>query len=296
MTPLSKIAGSFAALAILLGHAAPAAAQPDQPSGSAVHGTAAGHEQPKPQRLVWSFAGAFGVYDKMQLRRGFQVYKEVCASCHSMKRVAFRNLSDPGGPRFSDEEVKALAESYRVKDGPNDKGEMYERPGRPSDYFPSPFANEQAARAAFSGAYPPDMSALAKARGYSAGFPTFLLDALPGLSYQEHGVDYMVALLGGYAEAPAGFTLGDGQYYNLYMHGNRIAMPPPLADGQVTYADGSPETAAHYAKDVAAFLMWAAEPRLEERKAIGLWVVSFLLVFAGLVYIAKRRIWAKIPH
>ena len=172
------------------------------------------HSQPKPPRQQWSFAGAFGHYDTAQLQRGFKVYKEVCSTCHSIQRLAFRNLAEKGGPEFSEAEAKALAESYKIKDGPNDAGEYFERPGRLSDRVPPPFPNEQAARAAFNGAYPPDMSVLAKARGYSRGFPLFLADALPGFSYQEHGVDYIVALLNGYADAPDGVELPAGQYYN----------------------------------------------------------------------------------
>ena len=256
---------------------------------------AAKHEE-KPQRHEWSFAGAFGRYDKAQLRRGFKVYKEVCATCHSLKMIAFRNLGEAGGPQFTPEEVAALAASYKIKDGPNDAGEYFERPGRPSDRFPPPFANEQAARAAMSGAYPPDMSVLAKARGYSRGFPTFLFDALPGFSYQEHGVDYIVSLMEGYADPPPNVTLPAGQFYDPYMPGRRLGMPPPLVDGVVTYEDGAPQSIDQYAKDVAAFLMWTAEPHLEARKKIGLAVVSFLLVFAALLYFTKRRIWSNVAH
>lgn len=253
------------------------------------------HEE-KPKRFDWSFAGVFGRYDKGQLRRGFKVYKEVCSSCHSIKMLAFRNLSQPGGPEFSEKEVEALAASYKVKDGPNAAGEYFDRPGRPSDRFPPPFANEQAARAALAGNYPPDMSVLAKARGYSRGFPLFLFDALPGFSYQEHGVDYIVSLMEGYEDTPPDVTLPDGQFYDPYMPGRRIGMPPPLSDGVVTYEDGAAETIDQYSKDVAAFMMWVAEPHLESRKRIGLGVVAFLLVFVGLLYFTKRKIWRDVPH
>lgn len=269
------------------------AAQRHEASDVGVRGVE--RHQATPPRQAWSFAGAFGRYDRAQLRRGFKVYKEVCASCHSLNLLAFRNLGEPGGLELPQAEVEALAASYKIKDGPNDAGDMFERPGRPSDRFPPPFPNEQAARAVFNGAYPPDMSVLAKARGYSRGFPTFLYDALPGFSYQEHGVDYIAALLGGYAEAPKELTLPAGQYYNIYMPDRRIAMPPPLVDGQVSY-DDAPATAAQYAKDVAAFMMWSAEPHLEERKAVGMRVISFLFVFAGLVYFTKRKIWADVEH
>jgi len=253
------------------------------------------HEE-TPRRYEWSFAGLFGRYDKPQLRRGFKVYKEVCASCHSIKLLAFRNLSEPGGPEFSTEEVVAIAANYKVKDGPNDAGDYFERPGRPSDQFPAPFANEQAARAALGGSYPPDMSVLAKARGYSRGFPTFLLDALPGFAYQEHGVDYIVSLMEGYSDPPPNTDLPPGQFYDPYMPGRRIGMPPPLVDGVVSYDDGAPQTIDQYAKDVAAFLMWSAEPHLDDRKRIGLAVLSFMVVFAGMLYFVKRRIWSNIAH
>jgi len=277
-----RLAVAVVAFGVALGFAAPAAAE--------------SHHELKPHRYDWSFAGAFGHYDQKQLRRGFKVYKEVCSACHSLKLLSFRNLGEEGGPRFSDAEVKEIAAGYKVKDGPNDAGEMFERPGRPSDLFPPPFANENAARAAFSGAYPPDMSVLAKGRGYSRGFPGFLLDALPGLSYQEHGVDYIVSLLEGYKDPPKEVTLGAGQYYDEYMAGARIGMPPPLADGAVTYDDGAPQTVDQYAKDVAAFLMWTAEPHLDKRKQVGLAAMSFLIVFAGLLYLVKKKIWADVQH
>lgn len=241
-------------------------------------------EHKKPPRQEWSFAGPFGKFDQAQLQRGFKVFREVCANCHSMKLVAFRDLAAPGGPGFSEEQAKALAAEYTVKDGPNDSGEMFERPGRLSDYFPPPFPNEQAARAVF-GAYPPDMSVLAKARTYERGFPLFLAD--PIIQYQEHGVDYIYALLTGY-------THDDDPNWDEYMPGHRIAMAKPLSDGAVDYGDGSPQTMEQYARDVSAFLMWTAEPHLEDRKRIGLGVLVYLAVFALLLYLVKRRIWAKV--
>ena len=265
------------------------------PSLASASETGGGHEE-RPRPYDWSFAGVFGRYDNAQLRRGFKIYREVCASCHSIRLLAFRNLAEPGGPELPQAEVGKLAASYKVKDGPNAAGDYFERPGRPSDAFPAPFANEQAARAALGGAYPPDMSVLAKARGYSRGFPTFLLDALPGFTYQEGGVDYIASLLQGYRDAPAGFTLGDGQYYNVYMPGRRIGMIPPLTDGAVKYEDGAPEKVEQYAKDVAAFLMWSAEPHLDDRKKVGLAVLAFLIVFATLLYFVKRSIWASVDH
>lgn len=247
-------------------------------------------EQLKPPRQEWSFSGPFGRYDQAQLQRGFQVFREVCSNCHSLKLIAFHNLADPGGPHFSEAQVKALAETYKIKDGPNESGEMFERPGRPSDYFPWNFPNEQAAQAAL-GAAPPDMSLLAKARSYERGFPLFLLD--PVIQYQEKGADYVYALLTGY-------TKEDDPTWNKYFPGHRIGMPKPLTDGLVDYQDGSPKTVEQYAKDVSAFLMWTAEPKLEERKKLGLGVIIFLLVYALLLYFAKRRIWsrpeAKVRH
>ncbi|HMK88834.1 MAG TPA: cytochrome c1 [Methylocystis sp.] len=259
-----------------------------------------GEKKPEPEErplaFPWSFAGVMGKYDQDQLRRGFKVYREVCSNCHSMQLVAFRSLGEPGGPGYSEAEVKSIAASYKIKDGPNDKGDYFERPGRPSDYFPPPFANEQAARAQLNGAYPPDMSVLAKARGYHRGFPTFLFDALPGLSYQEAGVDYIASLLQGYRDAPADVKLPDGQYYNVYMPGRRLGMVPPLSDGVVTYDDKTPQTVEQYAKDVAAFLMWTAEPHLDRRKSLGRGVLAFLVVFAALLYLVKREIWSTVEH
>jgi ubiquinol-cytochrome c reductase cytochrome c1 subunit len=240
-------------------------------------------EQPSPPPQRWSFAGPFGTYDRAQLQRGFQVYREVCSNCHSLKLVAFRNLADPGGPRFSEEQVKALAATYKIKDGPNDAGEMFERPGRPSDYFPWNFANEQAARSAL-GAVPPDMSLLAKARSYERGFPYFLIDFFT--QYQEQGPDYIYALLNGY-------TKDDDPDWDEYFPGHKTAMPKPLADGVVDYTDGSPKTVQQYAKDVTAFLMWTAEPKLERRKKLGMYVLGFLLVYALLLFAAKKKIWSR---
>jgi ubiquinol-cytochrome c reductase cytochrome b/c1 subunit len=257
-------------------------------------------ERVEPPALSWSFSGPFGTFDRAQLQRGYKVYKEVCASCHSASLVKFRNLSQPGGPEFSPGQVTALAATYQIKDGPNESGEMFERPGRAADPFPAPFPNEQAARAANGGAYPPDMSVLAKARTYERGFPRFVFDIFT--QYQEQGPDYIAALLTGYKDPPPeGVTLQPGQYYNTYMPGHLIAMPNVLNDGQVEFpkgADGQPqvpETAAQYAKDVTAFLMWAAEPHLEARKRIGLQVMLFLLIFGGLLYYTKKKVWSRMP-
>lgn len=251
----------------------------------------------KPPRLSWSFAGFFGKYDQAQLQRGFKVFREVCTNCHSAEKLAFRNLTEPGGPEFSEAQAKTLAESFKVKDGPNDAGDMFERPGRLSDYWPSPFPNENAARSANGGGLPPDMSVLAKARSYKRGFPWFVLDALPGIQYQEHGVDYIAALLQGYKdEPPHGVKLDAGQYWNDYMPGNRIAMPKPISDGQVDYSDGTPATLENYSKDVSAFLMWMAEPKLDVRKKTGFRVLAFMAILAGLLYASKKRLWSNVPH
>ena len=251
-----------------------------------------------PPRNDWSFSGPFGKYDETQLQRGFKVFHEVCSSCHSMNKLAFRNLSQEGGPGFSEAQVKALAATYKVKDGPNDSGDMFERPARPADLWPSPFPNKQTAQAANGGAYPPDFSVIAKARTYERGFPNFVFDIFT--QFQEQGVDYITALLHGYEEAPAGFTVPEGKYYNHYFPGHVIAMPPPLLDGQVTYEKGpdgkpqAPETVVQYAKDVSAFLMWVAEPHLEQRKEIAFKTLVFLLLFAGLLYFTKKKIWSNV--
>jgi ubiquinol-cytochrome c reductase cytochrome b/c1 subunit len=244
-----------------------------------------------PPSLKWSFAGPLGKFDQAQLQRGLKVYKEVCSACHGLSMVAFRNLADAGGPGYSVAQATAFASDYKVQDGPNDKGEMFERPGRPADYFPSPFPNEQAARASNGGAYPPDLSLIAKARGYERGFPQFVFDAF--IQFQEKGPNYIDALLQGYEEkAPAGFALPEGSYYNHIYPGHAIKMPKPISDGQVTYDDGSPATVQQYAKDVSAFLMWTAEPHLEARKRLGLQVMLFLIVLSGLLYFTKKKVWA----
>jgi len=249
-----------------------------------------------PEALPWSFAGFFGRFDTAQLQRGFQVYKDVCSNCHSLNYVAFRNLSQPGGPGFSEEEVKALAATYQIQDGPNDAGDMFERPGLPSDHFPSPFPNPQAAAAANGGAAPPDLSLMAKARGTARGPLWTILDFFT--QYQEGGPNYIHALLTGYGQTPPqGVAIPEGTYFNPFFNAAvSLKMPPPLSDGAVTYSDGSPETVDQYARDVAAFLMWAAEPQLDARKRIGFQVFIFLIVFAGLMYLTKKRVWASVAH
>jgi cytochrome c1 len=279
----SRIVGravELALAAVLAGFASQAFA-----AGEAEQGQPAGaHDAARPERQTWSFAGSFGKYDRAQLQRGLKVYREVCSNCHSLKLVAFRDLMDADGLGFSEAEAKALAEEYKIKDGPNDAGEMFERPGRLSDYFPWAFPNEQAARAAF-GAVPPDMSLLAKARTYERGFPLFLVD--PIIQYQERGVDYIYALLNGY-------TNEKDPNWNQYFPGHKIAMPNPLSGGVVDYTDGAPKTVRQYARDISAFLMWAAEPKLVERKRVGFRVLIYLAVFAVLLYLVKRKIWARL--
>jgi ubiquinol-cytochrome c reductase cytochrome b/c1 subunit len=256
-------------------------------AGSAFAADEQSHETPPPPRQKWSFSGPFGHYDKGQLQRGFKVYKEVCAVCHGLKYVAFRNLDALG---YSEGQIKAIASEYKIPDGPNDQGEMFERAGRPADYFPTPWPNENAARARYNGV-PPDFSVLAKARGYERGFPWFIFDMF--IQFQEHGVDYIHALMVGYKEKPpAGVTLPAGSFYNEYFPGHAIAMPPPLSDKRVDYTDGSPTTVDQYSKDVSAFMMWAAEPHLEARKRIGFQVMIFLLVLSGLLYFTKKKVWA----
>jgi ubiquinol-cytochrome c reductase cytochrome b/c1 subunit len=247
------------------------------------------HDTPMPPKNSWSFAGPFGKYDPAQLQRGFEVYREVCQVCHGLKLIAFHTLADPTGPAFTSAQAAAIAAEYQVPGEPDDQGEVKPRPGRLADLFPPPFPNDNAARARYN-AVPPDLSVIAKARGYERGFPRWLWDML--VQYQEHGVDYLTALLQGYEDKPpAGVTLPPANFYNKYFPGHGIAMPPPLTDGRVDYTDGSPTTVEQYAKDVSAFLMWAAEPHLDARKRIGLQVLAFLIVLSGLLYFTKKKVW-----
>ncbi len=247
----------------------------------------------KPTQEDWSFAGPFGTFDRAQLQRGLKVYKEVCSACHSLDLVAFRTLSALG---YSPAQIRTLAAEYTVQDGPNADGEMFERPAIASDYFPSPFPNTVAAAAANNGAAPPDFSLIAKARGVERGFPTFVFDIFT--QYAENGPDYIHSLLTGYDhEPPAGMQISEGTHYNpFFIGGKSLAMAKPLSDGQVTYEDGSPETVDQYSRDVSAFLMWAAEPHLEARKRTGFSVMVFLVLFAGLVYATKRKVWSDVQH
>jgi cytochrome c1 len=249
-------------------------------------------ETETPPRVKWSFAGMFGTYDRGQLQRGFKIYQEVCKACHGLTLLSFRNLAEPGGPGFTPAQAATVAADYEIDDGPNDQGQMFKRPGRVADHFPSPFPNDQAARQANNGVLPPDLSVIAKARTYERGFPWFVLDIFT--QYQEQGADYLVALLTGYEDPPQGFTLLPGLSYNRYFPGHGIGMPKILSDGQVSYSDGSPQTVDQYAKDITGFLMWAAEPHLEARKGIGFQVIIFLIVFAGLLYFTKKKVWSTV--
>lgn len=273
-------------------------------AGVAGSALAAGHPLPA-KEVHWSFDGPFGKFDQAQLQRGYKVYREVCSACHAMSLVSFRNLGDKGGP-FYDEKysakhgktsndnpyVKAIAKDYEVADIDSETGDAIKRPATPADRFPSPFANEAAARASNGGALPPDMSLLAMAR--------------------EEGPNHIYSILVGYKEPPAGLKIGPGQYYNPYMPGDLtsywsgdhkhvppggfIAMAPPLKAGQVTFDDGTPSTLDQQAKDVSAFLMWAAEPKMDERKQTGFAVILYLLLFSGLLYASYRTVWKNESH
>ncbi len=224
------------------------------------------------EKQQWSWLGVFGQYDKAQLKRGWQVYHDVCSNCHALKRVAYRNLGYLG---FTEDEIKAFAAEKQVTDGPNDQGEMFQRPARPSDRFVSPFPNDQAARVANGGGLPPDLSLMTKAR--------------------VGGPDYVYNLLVGFLDTPPeGHVMPDGMYYNKVFPGNNIAMPPPVSDDIVTYADGTKATKEQISKDVTAFLNWTAEPELDQRHSMGIKVIGFLIVLTALFYALKRRIWADV--
>ncbi|WP_175868993.1 cytochrome c1 [Bartonella gabonensis] len=240
-----------------------------------------------PKKQEWSFSGPFGFYDKAQLRRGLKVYKQVCSSCHGLKYVAFRHLKALG---YDQEQIKALAAQYEVRDGPNREGKNFKRLGGATDYFPSPFMQEEEGKFALNGTDPPDLSLMARARGVFLPFPALITDVLT--HYDTAGPDYITALLTGYQEAPKEVEIVDGYWYNPYfIAGNSLTMAPPLSDGVVTYEDGTPQTVEYYARDVSAFLMWAADPHMEIRKKTGFRVILFLIIFAGLIYILKNRIW-----
>ena len=222
----------------------------------------------------WSFKGYFGKFDRASLQRGYQVYTEVCSSCHSMKYLSYRNLAEEGGPEFSEDQAKAIAANFEVIDGPNDDGEMYTRQAKLSDKFVSPYQNNKEAMASNGGAYPPDMSVLVKAR--------------------SGGADYLYSLLLGYEDPPSNVTLDDGVYYNKYMYGNMIRMANPLSDGLVEYNDGTEASEKQMAKDVVTFLAWAAEPHLEARHKIGFKAIIYLIIITILVYLSMRKLWSRI--
>ena len=231
-------------------------------------------EETEPFKVDWSFKGITGKFDSASLQRGFQVYKEVCSSCPSLHSLSYRNLGEPGGPEFSEQEVKAIAASVEITDGPDDQGEMFTRPGRPADKFKDPYPNVKASTAANGGAYPPDMSVLVKAR--------------PG------GSNYIYSVLVGYEDPPEGVTLDDGVYYNKYMIGNKIKMSSPLSDEIVEYTDGTQASVDQMAKDVTTFLTWAAEPELEERHRTGVKVIIYLILLTTLVYLSMKKIWSRV--
>src|SRR5437868_14560106 len=236
-------------------------------------GTASAAEEAKLPSEHWSFDGVFGTYDRAALQRGFQVYKEVCAACHAVKHLYYRDLAELG---YGEDSIKGIAAQVQVTDGPNDQGEMFQRPGRPSDPMARPFANDQAARAANNGALPPDLSLITKAR--------------------EGGSDYIYAILTGFKDAPVGMKMNPNMYYDEYFAGHQIAMPPPLSPDQVKYADGTQGSVPQMAHDVVSFLSWAAEPTLDERHRMGFKVFLFLIVATGVFYAAKRKIWSRIDH
>lgn len=289
-----KIATIFAAALMSVGLAAPALAQEQKVNLGLQEG----------EKQHWSFAGPFGTFDKAQLQRGFQVFKEVCAGCHSARLLTFRNLADEGGPNFTEGQVKALAATYTINDPDADGGK---RPGLPSDAWPGPDQSPADLKASF-GLVPPDMSVLAKARSTEDKFPNWLFNYFT--TYSEGGPDYIHALLNGYlADVPAGvtdaqgasFKLPDGKFYNIYFPGHSIGMPPPLTDGSVQYAaaaDGTtvPLTVDQYSKDVGAYLMWMAEPHLDADKSAGFRVLAFLILFAVLMYLVKQRVWRHVEH
>ena len=221
----------------------------------------------------WSWKGFFGTYDRSAAQRGLKVYKEVCSGCHSMNLIAYRNLGDLG---FSEQQIKAIASDSLVEDGPNEDGDMFEREAIPSDRFANPYPNDNAARAANNGAYPPDLSLIVKAR--------------------PKGADYIHSLLLGYKDTPTDFKVPEGMWYNKYMEGHLIAMPAPLMDGAIEYDDGTEPTLEQLSSDVTTFLAWAAEPSLEHRKRLGIKVLLFLIALFILTYISKEKIWRDIKH
>jgi cytochrome c1 len=267
---MTRACAALLGAASLLAFAAPALAQAP--------------ESKTPEHHEWSFQGPTGTFDRAALQRGYQVYREVCSTCHSMKFMSFRNLGDDGGPFFDKEHsssgdnpvIKALAAEFTISDGPDSSGQMFDRPGRPSDPFPHPFPNEQMARLANGGALPPDLSVIVKAR--------------------KGGPDYVRALLTGYQPAPAGVTVPPGSQYNPYFPGGQLKMPPPLPEGRVTFADGTPNTNAQMAQDVVTFLSWVSDPHTEARKRTGIAVIGYLIGLTALLWITYKRVWRGVKH
>jgi ubiquinol-cytochrome c reductase cytochrome c1 subunit len=285
---MKKFIASFGVAILALVFTAPATFSAEEAEHATPH-----YPIKMPEAQSWSFAGPFGTYDKGQLQRGLKVYTEVCAACHSMKRIPFRTLEDLG---YTEAQVKSFAAQYEVEDGPNADGEMFTRAAQPADTFPGPYANDQEATVANNGALPPDFSLIAKARGVGRGFPQFIFDIFT--QYAEGGPDYIYSLLIGYGEEPpAHIEILDGLYYNPYFNaGSALAMAQPLYEESVTYDDGTPATLEQQARDVAAFLMWAAEPHMDERKEMGFRVMIFLVLFAIFLYIAKQQVWSRVEH
>lgn len=240
-----------------------------------VAGAAQANEGAELPQQAWPHAGPFGKLDKAAARRGFQVFNEICKNCHSLSLASFRNLQGIG---FTEDQVKEVAAAYEVDAPPNDEGKIVKRKAIPSDRFVKPFDNDNAARAANAGALPPDLSVIIKAR--------------------HDGENYVTALLTGYEDAPAGFTVPEGKYYNKYFPGHTVGMPQMLFDDSVTYTekDAPKATALQEAKDVSTFLSYIAEPSQDERKSLGVKVILFLLVFSGLMFACKRTLWADVGH
>ncbi len=228
-------------------------------------------EAPTPPPQHWSFEGPFGTFDLASAQRGFQVYSEVCAACHSLMYLHYRDLAGIG---LTPDQIKAIAAAVTVPQGFDDQGSPKDGPATPADQFRSPFPNEKAARAAQNGALPPDLSLIVNAR--------------------EGHADYVFGILTGFADPPADMKMQDGMNYNKYFPGHQIAMPPPLTDGRVTYADGTSATVEQEARDVVTFLEWTANPEMVQRKQIGWRVVLYLLLMTGLTYAVKRKVWADV--
>jgi len=297
-TVMGRARGALAAgLVLSLAAASPGRAEPAATNSPE---TASAEQHFEAQRQKWTFGGLTGYFDQQQLRRGYKVYREVCSNCHNLGLLSYRNLGEPGGPSLPAEEVKAIAAEAQVFDGFDEQGNLAMRPARPSDNFQWKFKNAKEAAAAFGGAVPPDLSLMTRARGLEREFAWYAFPLVMAkdlaTQYQEQGADYIYALLTGYTEPPAGKRVAEGLNYNRAFPGNQLAMPQPLSEGQVDYADGTPNTLDQEVRDVTAFLAWAAEPHLAERKKMGLWVFVYLAVLAGLLLLSKKTLWRNIEH